>query len=264
LDYHNLSILILSCDKFKPAWPVFYSLFNKYWPDFEGKIYHYSETEKVNQGQVISLNSNLPQNAASWSKGFLFALENIETDYVILMLEDFFLNKKVAHHKVVEYFKLMQNNPEVKCFRLMPIPPPENEINEEYGEFSMHQPYRISTQMAIWDKEYLKSIIQLEESPWEFEHNASERSKKMKGRLFGVLRKPYEERIATHVNGIIRGKLTQDACRFLTKEHIAIPKEIPINSWIEEYYWFSAGNFTKKILDYLNTNVFKFMWKHKL
>jgi hypothetical protein len=260
----DLSLLVLSSDKYKPAWSAFYTLFSKYWGDFDGRVFHYTESESLNEKNVKIIHSNYPVVPSYWSKGFLYALDNINTDYVIVVLEDIFFNRKVNHQKVIENFNVIKNNPEVKCFRLMPIPPPNIVLNDEYGEFDLAQPYRISTQMAIWDKEYLKRLIKVDENPWEFEQQANERAKKMEGKIYGVLRKPYDDRLATHINGLIRGKLTRQAKNFLLKEEIQIARDLPVNSWIEEFYWFSAGNFTKKVLDYINTNIFQFMWKHKL
>jgi hypothetical protein len=260
----DLSLIVLSSDKYKPAWSAFYTLFNKYWADFDGQVFHYTESESLNEKNVKIIHSNYPVVPSYWSKGFLYALDNITTEYVIVVLEDIFFNQKISHQKVVEYFNVIKNNPEVKCFRLMPLPPPKIEMNGEYGEFELNQAYRISTQLSIWDKEYLKSLIKLDENPWEFEHQANERAKKMEGKIYGVLRKPYAERIATHINGLIRGKLTRQAKNFLLKEGVSISNQLPVNTWIEEFYWFKANHFTKKIMDFINTRIYKIMWRHKL
>jgi hypothetical protein len=205
----------------------------------------------------------MAKKEGSWSGGLHYCLERIETPYVILLLEDFFLNQKVKHNKVMEFLELMKADPSIKCLRLVPVPAPSEAINEELGRYVRGEAYRISTQMAIWEKNYLKQIAEEGESPWEFEQCGSVRSENVDGEIYGVLDQKPKDRVMTHLNGIIRGKLTRQSLRFLNQENINV-ENLPVNSKLEEFYWFRAPGIIRKALDYINTNLRSIMWKEKL
>lgn len=257
----DLAILVLSCDKFRPVWRVFYALLFKYWPESRGHVFHYSESLDPNIDGVTPILSGLGNSPENWSDGLLFALDGIDTPYVILMLEDFFLSRRVKAGKIGEIFKIMLASPNIGCFRLVPIPGADLPVDAETGKISPGAPYRISTQVAIWEKEFLKSMVRRGESPWEFEHNGTERSRKAHLEIRAVLPAPPADRIMTHVNGIIRGKLTGEAVKLLEHEGLALPPEFPVNTRVEDFYWQTAPPALRRLMDFVNHRFFQFMWK---
>jgi hypothetical protein len=118
--------------------------------------------------------------------------------------------------------------------------------------------------MAIWKKSYLQVITRSGETPWEFEHKGTARSGTMDGEVWAVLSRPHDQRVMTHINGIIRGKLTGQARTFLEKEGLKIPEGLPVNTKAEEFYWFSAPQTLRKAMDFINKNIYSFLWKNRL
>ena len=76
--------------------------------------------------------------------------------------------------------------------------------------------------------------------------------------------KPESQRIFTHINGLIRGKITRQAVKYLNQEKIQIPNTVSVNTPIEEFYWFGAPKLARKVMDYIDHNIYKFLWKNKL
>lgn len=161
----NLSILICSCDKFSDVWPVAEKAFSLNWAscpfgvflmtnllDFDSKVFR---TLKV--GPDISWTSNLKS-----------ALLKIESDYVVLWLEDCFISRPVDSSALLGDVAWMKNN-SVPYLRLR--------RTNHWGRFSINsyrmidesEPYRTSIFASAWDRKYLLSLIQAEQTPWQFE-----------------------------------------------------------------------------------------------
>src|SRR5882762_11753556 len=88
---NRLSIVVQTCDKYFDLWGPFYTLFGRYWHDCPFPIYHVSETKVLNLQKVTPVTTgNL-----EWSARLLAALNQIESRYVLVLLDDYFLLKKV-------------------------------------------------------------------------------------------------------------------------------------------------------------------------
>ena len=86
------SIVVMSCDKYECCWYPFFKCLDKYFPNHpktylitEGKTSKYSETIAT---------------TGSWTKRLKDALEQIKEDYILLMLEDFFIRKPVDEERI--------------------------------------------------------------------------------------------------------------------------------------------------------------------
>jgi len=134
-----------------------------------------TEEKKANINSVKSLSLGLNKD---WSTLMLQSLKEVETPYVLLMLEDFFIRKEVDSEKIISLLKSMEKD-NLSMLRLIPRPGPTRPITQErrYGSISANDPYRVSTQGALWKVEVLRTLLKVGESAWEFEINGTIRSK---------------------------------------------------------------------------------------
>ena len=120
----------------------------------------------------------------TWSKRLINCLQGINTEYVLFFLDDEFLLKPVnvdAFNKVILF---MNENPDVGV-----LYPHKNKkqilpVTEDYFPrdlITLNR--RLVCICALWRKSYLLKILREEESPWDFEANAPERSKQYPERL---------------------------------------------------------------------------------
>lgn len=177
--YDEVTLLVSSCDKYSTAWNPFFELVNLNWPGHPKKIILNTETMSYSHKGLNIETINEPQTNATWSQRLLNCLYNINTDFIIFCLEDFFLQGPVKED-VLEYcLKKMKNNPQIACYRLK-ASNDNNLKKSEDGLFYIadkNVPYRLDTQFAIWRKQILISFINENESPWEFEGKGTERIK---------------------------------------------------------------------------------------
>ena len=214
---NNYSILINTTDSFEDCWLPFFTLFKKYWPEYNGKIYLNTETKiYIHKGlNIISIqnNKNTPNNKVTWSECLIRALQVIEEKMILYMQEDYFLNDFVKDDIVEKYVELMLNNPKIDCIHL-------TDAGGQLGKISIYddklehlispQRYLTNCQAALWNKNTLLSLIRPYENAWQFEEFGSKRAAKLKPVFLGVRRsfvKHEQFEIIPYIfTGIIQGR----------------------------------------------------------
>ena len=176
LETPSCAVLVVSCDRYRDLWTPFFALFWRYWPDCPFPVYLGSNFATHADKRVKSLSAGEDQ---SWSKNLRFFLENIDAQYVLLLLEDFFLNRQPPTSSLLENLAALHKlNGTV--LRLYPHPKPNKRLKGYPAIGSLHPsaPYRVSTQPAIWNRTGLLALLQEDESPWQFEQQGTIRSQR--------------------------------------------------------------------------------------
>jgi hypothetical protein len=172
---NNLSILIVSCDRYSDIWPYFFSLFHKYWTDCPWKIFLGTNHIEYSDPRVYSLRVG---DDVSWADGARKMVEHLPTDYFLLLLEDFFIQNDVATKSIVDCLRTLMNL-QGGYLRLRPFPKPDANIAEysNIGAIDIDAPYRLALQAAIWKKEVFLRLVKSGETAWEMELKGTERSR---------------------------------------------------------------------------------------
>src|SRR5574344_2008831 len=82
-----LSVLVMSSDGYEDCWKPFSILYNKYFPN-NYKTYIVTETKDCSYFDTI-------KKTGAWTKRLREALCELDSDYVLLMLDDYFIHDKV-------------------------------------------------------------------------------------------------------------------------------------------------------------------------
>lgn len=108
-------------------------------------------------------------------------LEQIKSDYIIFMLDDFFLYDFVHTEEVekcIEYFKKNSNIATFTFYPLYMQSKPSKYVN--YNKKEKGSRYKVSALIGIWKKKKLQKYLRgYKENIWEWEKNATERSNKL-------------------------------------------------------------------------------------
>lgn len=196
---NNCSLIVSSCDAYQDLWRPFVNTFEKYWPDCNLKRYFITENKDLFCKEFHTIKCGLNKN---WSDRLLFALKYIDSEYIILFLEDFFLKSKIENSKVNFFIKYIQIN-NLNFIRLIKRP---NGNKESYDhplltEIENFSSFRVSTQVGIWKKKILINLIKKNENIWEFELNGTNRSNSLNN-FFCV-----KENVMTYKHHVVeRGK----------------------------------------------------------
>jgi hypothetical protein len=214
----KLAVLIVSCDKYKDTWNVFLSLLNKFWPDIPYKIYLGTNSEDfkyvVNGQDIQVIKSNVD---TSWASTYRSFLNQIDEDYVLPFLDDFFIFDKVNTHLVSELFEIFLNE-KIDCLSL---------TNDYLGKknfknynflktIESKEEYIVNSGVNIWKKDLLKTFLRDNYTPWEFElknsRNINNGTINFEWHFVAVKKSLFKL-----LNGVIRGKWVPQTVRKVNK-----------------------------------------------
>ncbi len=137
----------------------------------------------------------------SWSESLRNCIRQIETDQILLVLEDFFLRSKIDPAKIISAIKFARENADVLYLSTRGRHKTENILDQNYKKLRTDAPYAISLQPAIWNRKCLLSLLENNWSPWQFEIKGSRVASELDLSIWKVIKNPlnYEGWITHHV-----------------------------------------------------------------
>jgi hypothetical protein len=168
------AVLVVSCDNYSDVWDSFFELFHRYWSDCPFNIYLLSNTINSSFPNVRNI---LTGKDISWSDNLKKALDDIEENYVLLIIEDLYLYNIVQTDRVLRVIDWAICS-DANYVRMNPLTMADKAFNDLVGIVSEGTIYRTSTVMSLWNKEVLHELLKPGESAWDFEVYGSIRSDK--------------------------------------------------------------------------------------
>lgn len=201
----DVAMLVVSCDKYKCWWAIFFDRLDKYWPSCGLKVYLLSNADRYERDGVINIRTG---EDLDWSSNLLFALDRIQEDSVLLMLEDAPLATSVDAEAFTDHLQTFARL-EMDYLNLKASPKPVGSAEDGYGTYPSALLYRAALVPCLWKKEVLKSILICGESAWQFEIRGSARSSQFT--RFYALQKPFFRIL----HCVIEGRINRSAYRVL-------------------------------------------------
>jgi hypothetical protein len=226
----DTAVLILSCDKYKDAWQPFFDLFKKFWPSCEFPVYLGTNKELFKTENVKVIHSG---QAADWSTDTKNILEQIPESYIILLLEDYFLERPVDTKWLKKCLDFTQKNGaafmRIASFRADHVPMYAYDVstfNHQFGITRLDAPFRLNLQAGIWNKNDLLELIKEGESPWEFEIKGSVRSRTMNKPFLGITESSEKDILVGPIpylcTAITKGTWMREVVKLCKKENVTI------------------------------------------
>lgn len=178
----DCTILVNSCDKYEDAWNPFFNLLKKQWPDCPYDIVLSTET-KIYSCDFFKVKTINSDPKSSWSARLRNTLNNINTDYVLFFLEDFFLLEKVRVDIFNQALELIKGNEEIGLIvfnttRNLDLSFPDNtDYKKSFIKLDNKVKGRTNVLVGLWRKEYFLKLIFGDENPWEYEINSNIRAR---------------------------------------------------------------------------------------
>lgn len=209
-------VLISSCDLYSDCWkPMFYSL-KKNWPDTKFPIYLVAN-EKDSEDEMIK--TIKVGEHLGWGSNTKKALNSIDADYVLLIQEDYFLDKQLSDDVINEHINYCIDN-NIDYLRLgSPFRDSLKCNNSNYSEDPIGMKYSLCLQPSIWKKETLLKLTIEGWTGWDYERKINDY---IKANHIDVKARVIHSTIANskgfnmvHGTGIRKGIWTQGGVRFL-------------------------------------------------
>lgn len=262
----DLAVLVLSCDAYRDLWAPYMKLYHKYWKDSNLNSYFCSDTLKVNDPSFIDIPVGKP---VEWSERLLYAVNQIKEEYVLLLLDDYYITKNAKEDELLHCVDVMKNTNAVYC-RVFPVPPPTKDL-EGYPGFGIVEKgaaYRTSTQATIWKTSTLRNFIIPTESVWDFELIGSVRSNDINEpfislKIINNNNDIDEEHYPYHYlcTAVYKRKWMRETLDLAAKEGLELKTDfIKIENRIDYFkrkYYNSLPNIAQHIFDFLNSRLNK-------
>jgi hypothetical protein len=154
--------------------------------------------------------------------------EAVDTKYVILYLDDFYLQSPVNNKRLEICLQYMEDHKDVANMTLSTVPPPYSSIKEYEWivRRSKRAPYLFTLQAGLWRRDRLIAFLREHESPWHFEVWGSLRARRYKDIFVGLLRIDGKQPIFDYQHAIIRGLWQPFVGEFFKRESIDVDLSI--------------------------------------
>ena len=216
----KISLIYNTCDKYESLWNGFFMLWHKYWPQFNAPVVLNTETKSFSFANYEITRPIFKKKHPTWSERLYLSLEQVETPYVLLALDDFYLKGPVDTGTLAMCIAQMDKDESIKLFTFAWQPGRNKhcEFSDKFEKRGRFAPYRVNAQIALWRVSYLKKIIKLYENPWEFELNGSFRSSIYGGQLFSL--KKESPLVFDYDWGflIVRGQINREIADYFKKK----------------------------------------------
>ncbi len=154
----DCTVLVTSCDAYRDVERPFLTLFRRYWPDcpFELVVVGESGAEEGFDRAILT------GRGKTWSQMLVEALDAISTPYVLMLMNDYYLERPV------DTALILRRLGEAKAadalnYRLDPDPP----------RAVKNTAYSVSCKVGIWNRAFLRDLATKTGSAWEFERYGS-------------------------------------------------------------------------------------------
>ncbi|MDY0198946.1 MAG: glycosyltransferase family A protein, partial [Tenuifilaceae bacterium] len=156
-----MDLVVMTCDAYQDTWEAFFKLKDKYW-DCKYDTYLVTETKDCPYSKTI-------KTTGAWTKRLREALEQLDNEYVIFMLDDFFLRSKVDQERIDGIIKHFDSNTAVFNTERYNLSKTTEKSVYGFKNRQNKQMYLCSCQPSIWNREKLISLLQQDMTPWEWE-----------------------------------------------------------------------------------------------
>lgn len=234
-DFSNkLTIIIPSVDTYSELWPVFFNAFFKFWPsvDTTNSIVLISNYKGYSDPRIHNV---MVGQDKSWSDSLITALQEVNTQYVLILLEDYILTKEVNVQRLNDVINYMSNSNAAYA-----------EVVVDDGLFkygyeknknlasgidgviirSIDGEYRNSLQACVWNKEDLMQVLEEGWSAWDFEIKGNAKTRDIKKDFLALI----TEGVFGYINAVDKRSYTIDFLKYIQDNNIPFildSKKIP-------------------------------------
>ena len=167
---NKMTMLILSCGLFSDLWDAHVYQLEKYWAD--RGMDTYIVTDKRQDTSYENVKVIAAGDGVEFTDRLKYALEQIESEYIFITLDDYFLIETVSNDKINTLLKLMDERG-YDYIRLFKRPTKAKgkkvEGYKKINDVKIDRGYSVNLYSGIWRKDFLYSTLRESLNPWVYE-----------------------------------------------------------------------------------------------
>ena len=241
-------ILVVSCDKYKDIWPLYFKAFDKYWDDCKYDInlgnnfddFDHKNVKTISVGKDLSYSSNL-----------LKMLNEIKSEYIILWVEDLVLSNPVNNNLLKNIIEESISK-DIDFLKLNDMYPYSyNSKNELIGPLPNLIKYQISIGVSLIKVSFLKEVINDGMSAWDIEYETSKKLEQKNYKIYALNKKIKCKPIQVR-NILEKGKVIRNSEKIIREfNETNILKNRKLQTW-KSYIYYRLFHVYFKLLTFLN------------
>lgn len=177
---NKIGFLMMTYDGASFLWDDHFRLVKKYWSNFDSFFDGYimmSETKNFKYNHRLTINCLNCSKKLTFCERLALAIQKLNTEYVFLIMDDFYLKDYVDLQRFKECILFLKENNgdyiEFENYR-------NNVTNKEYYlnyiKKLQKKMFLVTLQIGVWNANSLLKIIRLKETAWQFEYYGSIRA----------------------------------------------------------------------------------------
>ena len=185
----DVTFLINSCDKYEDAWHPFFECLWHFAGELPYPMVLNTETKQYSSPRYKVRCVNQEETSRpTWSKRLLHVLEQVDTEFVFFLLEDYFLKDVFDRDRFEAVIAYMKAHPDVAIVDVRPrwASSPEEEAQnavtykdaEDDFKERNNDRFNITCSPGVWRTSALKELLRPHEDVWDFEIYSGIRAKK--------------------------------------------------------------------------------------
>lgn len=232
--HSDVTVVICSCDKYEDAWFPFFEMLRIYGGDFAYPIVLNTEQKSYSNAHFDVRVINTP-GRATWSERMKNVLSQIETEYIFLLLEDYFLKAPFDHERFGIALEYMRAHEDVGFMDIAPRYASNAEEARAYqkltdieDEFFVREnkKFNITLVPSLWRRNVFMDLLRDHEDVWSFEYFSGIRARNSGIKVVRyITRTPtiyeYDFQVWTGM-GITRGQWLPKNVTFFEKHGVAV------------------------------------------
>ena len=209
----KMTMFIFSCEKFSDLWDAHVQLLEENWQD--RGMNTYIVTDAPHEVDYANVSVMATGEEKEFTQRLEYALSKIDTEYVFVTLDDYFLINPVSNEKISALLDMMDKE-NLDYVRLFPHPRKANgEKLPQYGNVRKiinDSPYSVNLYVGIWRKSFLEKTVTKLRDIWHYEVSLSKTATDMDAKCAVSNNK---ELVILDV--VRKGKILNKANRFFKK-----------------------------------------------
>jgi len=210
----DISLVIISCDKYNDLWDIFFSNFYRYWHDCDLSVYLVTNNLDYNDPRVTNIKIG---EDISYTDNLLKAISQIESEWILLWLEDCMFSKLIDNQNVIEILDLAMRTPNLGYLKLSnDLPLAYNcDKNTYFGKIPKGVKYRSAVGMALYRKDIFKKLLISGETAWQADK--SDISDNLVEDFYALSSSFFHKPLLPYVNTVVKGRWSKPAIRLLSQ-----------------------------------------------